>query len=198
MAVLSWFAGGWARRHPGIAPMLLGAVLLAITFVAAASPSGPGMVVLVIGVVCSVCLGWLGVKLERGRPRRSSAEAILTTLAAPTPSARAVRPEEVIGLWQFYVDAATSTVTVDLQPDGRYTQLIVGNRGQPVGCPGGTWTLEGAHVELDAYRSAARAVFERVRWFFGNWQKDLVLFANDGPQAETMLLGRKITAGSVG
>jgi hypothetical protein len=178
--------------------MLLGAVVLGIAIVGASSPSGPGTALLAFGVVVSVGLGWLGYKLERGRPRRSSAEAILATLAAPAPSARALRPEEVLGPWQFYVDAVTSTVTVDLQPDGRYTQHILSNRGQPIDGPGGTWTLEGAYVELNAYRSAARAVIERVRWFFGTWRKDLVLFVKDDPETETVLLGRKITAGNVG
>ena len=64
MAVVSWFAGGWARRHPGIAPMLLGALVLAITFAAASSPGGPGMVILAVGVVASVGLGWLGYKVH--------------------------------------------------------------------------------------------------------------------------------------
>jgi hypothetical protein len=174
--------------------MLLGVLVLAITFAAACSPNGPAMVILAVGVVVSVGLGWSGYRLERARPRRSSAEAILATLAAPTPSVQAVRAEDVIGPWQFYVDAATSTVTVELLPDGRYTQLILGNHGRAVDCPGGTWTLEGPYVELNAYRSAARAVVERVRWFFGTWRKERVLFARDDPQAETMLLGRKLAA----
>jgi hypothetical protein len=178
--------------------MLLGAVVLAIAFAAASSPGGPGMVILAVGVVASVALGWLGYKLQRARPRRTSAEAILATLATPTPSPQALRPEDVIGPWQFYVDAATSTVTVELLPDGRYTQRILGNHGRTVDCPGGTWNLEGANVELNAYRSAARAVVERARWFFGTWQKERVLFAKDDPQAETTLLGRRVAAANVG
>ncbi len=194
MAVLYWFAGGWARRYPGVAPMLLGGLVLVVTTIASCRPNGPGPALLAFAVAVSVCLGWLGYKVQRRRPRGSPAEMLLATLAAPVPSAQAVQPEDVLGKWQFYVDAATSTVTVDLQPDGRYTQVILGNRGQRIDCPGGTWTLEGPYVELNSYRSAVRVMMDRVRWFFGNWKKDLVLFAKDDPQAEATLLGRKVTA----
>jgi len=169
--------------------MLLGVLALVITTVASCRPSGPSPPVFALGVAASVCLGWWGYKVQCRGPRKSSAEMLLATLVAPAPSTRAIRPEDVLGPWRFYVDAVTSTVSVDLQADGRYTQVIVGNRGERIDCPGGRWTLEGPHVELTAYRSAVRAVTERVRWFFGDWQKDLVLFARDDPQGETMLLG---------
>ena len=103
----------------------------------------------------------------------------------------------MLGPWRFYVDAAASTVTIDLRADGRYTQVLVGNRGQQIDGPGGTWTLDGPYMELSAYRSAVRAVTERVRWFFGDWQQDWVLFVKDGLQAETMLLALKHTVGTI-
>jgi hypothetical protein len=141
-------------------------------------------------------LYWFAV--QRRRPGDPSADMLLATLGASVPSARAVRPEDVLGPWRFYVDDAASTVTVDLQADGRYTQVIVGNRGQRTECPGGTWALDGPHLELTSYRSALRAVADRVRWFFGDWQKGFVLFAQDDPQSETMLLGLRHTAGGSG
>jgi hypothetical protein len=107
----------------------------------------------------------------------------------PTEPAGAVRPEDVLGPWRFYVDAATSTVIIDLHGDGRYTQVIAGNDGERIECPGGGWTLDGPYVELTAYRSAARSVTQGVRWFFGQWDKGLVLVAKDDPQGETVLLG---------
>ena len=146
----------------------------------------------------SVCLGWWGYRRQRSRPRESPVEMLLAALAAPVPSPRALRPEDVLGPWQFYVDAATSMVIVDLHADGRYTQVIVGNRGEQSDCPGGTWTLEGPQVELTSYRSAVRAVTDRVRWLFGDWQKELVLFAKDDPLGTRMLLGQRRTARATG
>jgi hypothetical protein len=175
--------------------MLLGVLLLLITTIASSDPNGLGTAGFVLGVVASVGLGWWGYRVQRRVPPKSPAELLLATLATPAPSARAIRSEDVVGPWRFYVDAASSTVTVDLRADGRYTQVILGNSGQRIDCPGGTWTLEGPYVELSSYRRAVRAAIERVRWFFGDWQKSLVLFAQDDPQSETMLLGLRGTAG---
>jgi hypothetical protein len=177
--------------------MLLGVVVLAVTTMAACGPNGPGPAGFVLGVTISVCLGWLGYRVQRNMPREPSADLLLATLAAPVPSERAIGPEDVLGPWQFYVDAATSTVTIDLQADGHYRQVIVGNGGRRIDCPGGTWTLDGSYLELDSYRSAVRATTERVRWFFGDWEQDFVLFAKDDPQSETMLLGLRGTGAAV-
>ena len=192
--VLSWIIFDWKdrrRRYLGAVPMLLGMLLLAITTLASCGINGPGTPVFVVGVAVSVCLGWWGYKLQRSRPRESTGEMLLAMLDAPVPSPRAIRREDVLGPWQFYVDAATSMVTVDLQANGRYTQVIVGNRGERSDCPGGMWTLEGPRLELTSYRSAVRAVTDCVRWLFGDWQKELVLFAKDDPQSTRMLLGQR-------
>jgi hypothetical protein len=182
---------------PGVVPMLLGVLLLAITTILSCGLSGPGPALLPLGVTVSVCLCWWGYKIGRRQSRELSAEIPLATLVEPAPSARAIRPEQVLGPWRFYVDAASSTVTVDLHADGRYTQVIIDNRGQQVDCPGGTWTLDGSYVELTSYRSAAQKATQPVRWFFGDWQNDLVLFAKDDPQADTPLLAQRLTAASI-
>ena len=75
-----------------------------------------------LGALAVVLLGWVGYSARRRGTSAASADAILAALAEPTPSARDLRPDDVLGRWQFYVDAAASTVTVDLQPDGRYIQ----------------------------------------------------------------------------
>jgi hypothetical protein len=193
--ILDW--GGWRRRFPGAIPVLLGVLLLVITTLASCSSDALGIPAFVAGVAASVCLGWWGYRLQRSRLRSSLGELLLATLATPVPSPRALRPADVVGPWQFYVDAAGSMVTVDLHPDGRYTQVIVGNRGERSDCPGGTWTLEGPQVELTSYRSAVRAETDRVRWLFGDWQKELVLFAKDDPLERRMLLGLRRTARAV-
>lgn len=181
----------WLRRWPGVIPLVLAPLLLLVVFWAACNPTGPGTLVFVGGVAVSVSLGWWGYTRQRRGPRASPVESLLATLAAPAPPGRTLRPEDVLGAWQFYVDAATSMVIVDLQPDGRYTQVIVGNRGERQEGPGGTWTLEGAQVELSAYRSAVRAMTDRARWLFGEWQRELVLFAQDDPAGPRRLLGQR-------
>jgi len=100
----------------------------------------------------------------------------------------------VLGAWRFYVDAAASTVTVDLQADGRYAQLIAGNGGEQIEGPGGVWTLDGPYLKLASYRSASRKSIEDVRWSFGQKGKGLVLFAKDDPQDQTPLLGLRAAA----
>jgi hypothetical protein len=74
----------------------------------------------------------------------------------------------------------------------------VGNRGERSDCPGGTWTLDGPHVELSSYRSAVRGVTNCVRWPFGDGLKELVLFAKDDPQGTRVLLGQRLAAPAVG
>jgi hypothetical protein len=131
------------------------------------------------------------VSQRRKQRGEISAETILATLAKPVPSTRDISSQDVLGLWSFYVDAVSSTVTIDLKTDGRYAQAMVSSRGDRIECPGGTWTLAGAYLELTLYRSATRATTETVRWFFGDWEEELVLFARDDTQDGKMLLGRR-------
>jgi hypothetical protein len=191
MVALHGVVNGWWQRRPGAAPALLAILVLAITTLASLNPNGPGLEFLAMAVVGAVCLGWLGYNLERMRPGGLPAGALAATQVVPASTARAVQPGDVVGPWRFYVDDAVSTVTVDLQSSGRYTQVIVGNRGDPVECPGGTWKLDGSYLELTSYRSALRAMTDRVRWFFGECRKELVLFAKDDPQGQTILQGRR-------
>ena len=171
--------------------MLLGVLVLVITTMASCNPEGLGLTGFILGVVAAVCLVWLGYKVQC-KISRKSPEALLAIMASPSPSAQAIRPEDVCGPWQFYVDIASSTVTVDLQADGLYAQDIVDHRGGRIDCPGGAWTLDGAYLELRLYRSSAtQELTEHVRWFFGDWQEGLVLFAKDDPQSEKWLLGQK-------
>jgi hypothetical protein len=197
LAGILWDRWEWKRHCAGAIPMLLGLVLLASTTLASCGTAGPGTPAFVVGVAVSVCLGWAGYRMHRSRPRESPEEMLLAMLAAPVPSHRGIQPKDVLGPWQFYVDSATSMVIVDLQADGRYTQVIIGNRGEQSDCPGGTWALDGPQVELTSYRSAARPVTDRARWLFGDWQKELVLFAKDDPQGTRMLLGQRRAAPTV-
>lgn len=185
----------WTQRWLGVLPLLLAPLLLVLTCWASSDVSGLDTPAFIAGVTLSVVMGWWGYRLQRRRPRASPTETLLAMLAAPTPSARKLRPEDVLGAWQFYVDAATSMVTVELRADGHYSQVIVGSGGERNEGPGGTWSLEDARLELSAYRSVVRTVTERVRWLFGDWQHELVLVAQDDPRGSKRLLGQRRTAG---
>ena len=187
-AVLLAMAVAFRRRYPGALPVLLGTAALAAITIASCQPNGPGPTGFTLGIALSVALGWLGYRVQRRVPCASPSSILLATLASPLPSVRSIKPEDVLGSWQFYVDSATSTVTVDLQAHGRYRQVILGNRGERVDGPGGTWSLDGPHLELTAYRSAVRTVTERVHWFFGDWERELVLFAKDDPSSDKTFL----------
>jgi hypothetical protein len=184
----------WRRHFKWISLMLLGVLAFAITTIVAFRPNGFGLAIFPQGVALSACLVWLGEIARRKQPRDSSLETLLETMAAAVPSTQEIRPEDVQGEWRFYVDAAKSTVKIDLHANGRYTQIILANSGEQIDCPGGAWTLEKAYLNLESYRSATRAVTESMRWFFGDWRKELVLYAKDDPQSETMLQGRKVKA----
>ena len=182
-------AVGCRRRYPGALPVLLGGVALVAITITSCQPAGPGPAGFTVGIALSVGLGWLGYRVQRSAPPAPTPSLLAAALASPLPSARAIRPEDVWGSWQFYIDAAASTVTVDFQADGDYRQTIVSNRGERVDGPGGTWTLDGPHLELDSYRSVLRAVTERVRWLFGDWDEELVLFVTDDPRSDKTFLG---------
>jgi hypothetical protein len=186
--LLALSAVSLTRHYPRAFLLFLGAVVLAVAIILWCEPNSPRLIGFATGVVLSLCLIWLGYRA----PREPAAEGFLRKLLPPVPATRAVEPEEVFGPWQFYVDDAASTVTVDLQADGHYTQTIVPTYGDRITCPGGAWTLDGPYVELTGYRSAVRETMNRVCWFFGEGKQDLVLWARDDPQSDADLLGQRV------
>jgi hypothetical protein len=187
MVLLYGLVEGWGRIATAV---LVGVVLLAGTTLASCRPDGPSPVLVALAVVVAVCLGWWGYRSRCRQDAAASAEMLLETRAIPFSSAQAVDFEDVLGTWRFYVDAAASTVTIDLQADGRYRQVIVSNSGTRIDCPGGIWTLDGPYLELASYRSASRAVTGPVHCFFSEWQKELVLLVRDDPQEGKTLQAR--------
>lgn len=178
-------------RRPGVGLLFLGLLVLGGTILASCDSDGPSLAVFPVGVALSVCLGWAGCKIQCRRPRNTLADDLLAVAAAPTPSTREIQPNEVHGVWQFYVDAVVSMVAVDLRPDGSYTETIVDHHGGRIDCPGGRWMLDGPYIELTSYHSATQAVTQTVRWFFADGREGLMLFALDDPQRETPLLAAR-------
>jgi hypothetical protein len=192
MGGIFWFAFGGGKRYRGACLIAFAALLLAITAMAASAGDGPGLPIAAGGIAISAGLGWLGYRVQRRAPREPSADPLLAALLDATPTTRSLQPQDVVGHWRFYIDAATATVTIDLQTGGRYEQQIVGTSGKQSDGPGGEWTLDGANLELSAYRSIARNETGRAAWFFGDSQGDLILFVKDDPQTEAMLLARRV------
>jgi hypothetical protein len=135
----------------------------------------------------AVVAGLTSCLAERWNARRSA--VALRALGEPVPSARTIKAEDVLGAWQVCVDATAGAVTIDLSADGRCTQIILSNSGRRTECRGGTRTLGGPALELSDYRSDLNGQTGRVRWFFGDWQGHLALFAIDAPKGGATLLG---------
>jgi hypothetical protein len=176
--------------------MFFGAAVLTVTLVAAFGfgalrflpvPS------ILIGFVASVIILLAGYKMAREAPKLPPANPILAALENPQPTTRAIGPQDVLGSWRFYVDAAGCTVVIDLQSEGRYRQLIAGMSGNTIECPGGQWTLDGPKLELADYRSATLGETLRAGWFFGDCEDELIIFVKDDPLAEKMLAARRET-----
>ena len=186
-----WFIFGRGRRYLGLLVMFFAGALLAIAGIVAYHSDYLAPLILLPGIAVSAGVGWLGYKLRGWLPPEPSPEPILAAIIAPTPTTRALSPVDVLGQWRFYVDAAASTVTIDLQPGGRYRQAIASNSSKKNVACDGQWKLDGPNLELSAYRSATQDETGLARWYFGECEGGLILFVKDDPQAETMLVARR-------
>jgi hypothetical protein len=192
--MIYWFTLGRGRRFLGFMGMAFAVVLAAIVIFASCGSLGLGPFVLLTGVAVSGGVGWLGYKLNGWIPPEPSPEPILAAAMTPAPTVRALSPADVLGQWRFYVDAAACTVTIDLQPGGRYQQVVIGNSSKRNDACEGQWTLDGPNLELSAYHSATQGDTGRVRWYFGDCESGLVLFVKDDPQSAAMLIARRAAA----
>ena len=190
-----WFGFGRGRHYLGILVMVFAAALLAIAGMIAYNFADLWPTILLVGVAVSSGVGWLGYKLRGWIPPEPSPEPILAAVMAPTPTTRTLGPHDVLGQWRFYVDAAASTVTVELLAGGRYQQVIVGSSSKRNATCDGQWTLDGPYLELSAYRSAMLDETSVARWYFGDCEGGLILFVKDDPKAETMLVARRAGTG---
>lgn len=133
-----------------------------------------------IGLTGLAALGWWGFANRHQTPQ-SRSKIPRPVLRAPTPVARPVAPGELAGVWQFYLDAASSTIRIDFRDDGTFSQAITDNRGNARQYSGGRWTQTGPALVLDGYRSASLDATGSVQWFIGDAPHGLVLFATDAP-----------------
>jgi hypothetical protein len=116
----------------------------------------------------------------------------LRALPRPTePTARAVGPEDLMGRWQFYIDRASQTVSLDFRPDGTFAQTITANQGGIRECPGGTWRLDGACVNLTGYVTACDGESQPSAWWMIDTPTGLALYGGDGAGAESCYCFRR-------
>ncbi len=161
--------------------------MLAAAAVAAMVFFGAQTATLVLGTCGMGALGSCLYLTCRRRPRARSSKARPEPDFVPTPTARPITPQDLVGSWSFYLDDAAITVRLEFRPDGTFAQTLVNNRGERTHCPGGTWALDGPHVELAGYLSASTGTIERVRWLFADTPAGLSLFGKDHPSLEKPL-----------
>jgi hypothetical protein len=180
-AAYALYRGHWRRVVSAAFALLAVAWVAAMVFLRAESGT------LLLGTCGLVALGSCLYVTCRRRPRARSSKPRPEPGFVPTPTARPIRPQDLVGNWSFYLDDAAVTVRLEFRPDGTFAQSLVSNRGERTECPGGTWTLDGPHVELVGYQSAAAGTIERVRWLFADTPAGLSLFGKDHPSLEKPL-----------
>ncbi len=156
-------------------------ISLQLVLGAAAAMESTGIVPFIITLAAVASLGAYGVI----RARRPAAE-----LEVPAPTASSARPtsapvtvNDVVGRWQYYVDALSRTVTIHFHEDGTYTETITDNRGDSTRCQGGTWSLSGANVELTDYVAADERTIELITWRMIDTLSGLRLYGGDDPDS---------------
>jgi hypothetical protein len=175
------FYRGTGMVFAGLAYLLVSFQVLFVAFLYSAfcdSMSFAG-----IGVIFVGCLGAYGVwrvthpvvppEHPRIPPRPVSFSA--------EPTSQPVLPEDVIGTWHFYLDAVAKTVSIRFHSDGAFDQTILENRGELIHCPGGTWKLAGAHVELTGYVTAEQGTAQSVTWWMIDDPSAPCLYGGDAP-----------------
>jgi len=177
-AAYAWYRGHWRAVVYVVFGMLAAAWVIAMVFL------GAERATVLLGTCAIGVLGsCLYLTCHRRRPARSS-KARPERVFVPTPTTGPVTPQDLVGNWSFYLDDASITVRLEFRPDGTFAQSLVNNRGERTPCPGGTWALDGPHVELTGYQSATAGTIERARWFFGETPAGLGLFGKDHPSLQ--------------
>jgi hypothetical protein len=176
------FHRGGGRLFALLAYVLVAFPAILITI---AISSDAGFIPLGIGIAGVVGLGYYGYVTRHRTPDRRVRRLRSYFVPPRGPTAKAVTAADVVGAWQFYVDAASQTVDIVFHEDGTFTQVLTHNRGGRTVCPGGTWKLDGPYVELSSYRTARGGALGSVRWWLGDSGEFLDLFGPDHPDLGT-------------
>jgi hypothetical protein len=104
-----------------------------------------------------------------------------------TPTAKALREEDIAGPWQFYLDRASRTVTVDFKTNGTFIETIVPNQGRFIECPEGTWRLDGPWIHLDGYVAAEPGTSQSRTWWVVDTPAGFAMFGGDAPDPNSFV-----------
>lgn len=172
------FAHGGGRLYAYAAYLLVAVPGIFFTIVL----SGQfGPIPLAVGIPGFVGLGYFGYLTRHRSPPRKIRKAWPELAFTPGPTGKTVTARDVMGAWRFYVDAAGRTVDIVFREDGTFTQTVTHNREGTRVCPGGTWKLDGPHVELNSYQSVQWAESCTVSWWLGDTADGFALFGPDHP-----------------
>ena len=104
-----------------------------------------------------------------------------TPWGIPEPTKKPVKPEDVIGKWQF--NTSRGTVTLLFRPDGRFTQAVSAPKGVS-STTEGTWKLDSPNVAVEGYVSLATGKPEDMQWYMVDDGDKLALFGGDISDAD--------------
>jgi len=127
--------------------------------------------------------------LDLDRPvkgRRTVTPFMPDELTIPTePTTGAVRLDDVLGRWQFYLDEESTTVIMDFRPEGTFAQTTVTNRGEATEHVGGTWSLDGAMIYLSGYTAVKSGSSASRTWWMMDTPSGLAVFGGDGVEPDS-------------
>ena len=99
----------------------------------------------------------------------------------PEPTKKAVKPEDMIGKWQF--KTSRGTVTLLFRPDGRLTQTVSAPK-EASATTEGTWKLDSPNVTVEGYVSLDTGKSEGMPWYMVDDGDRLALFGGDIPDPD--------------
>jgi hypothetical protein len=134
--------------------------------------------------------GEIGVETDRCWDEMS-AGPLDDSPTSTEPTSQRVTADDLVGRWQFYLDAAAVTVSLDFRLDGAFCQTLVFNQGSIRECPAGTWRLDGPWVHLYGYTTAGDGLRQSCVWCMIDTPSGLALFGGDGPNAQSSFRMRR-------
>jgi len=107
----------------------------------------------------------------------------------PEPTKKPVKPEDVIGRWQF--KTSRGTVTLSFRPDGKFTQTASVPNKTPVTTEG-TWQLDSPHVTVEGYVSLDTGKREGMPWYMVDDGDNLALVGGDIPDPDWWFVMKRL------
>jgi hypothetical protein len=100
----------------------------------------------------------------------------------PQPTEQKVTPDDVAGTWTYPADSGSTTITLELRPNGTFVQTVRHGSGRTQ-THEGTWGLEAARPRLRVLKpafgppSGQEWVIEDARWWVVESRREGLKFA---------------------